>query len=50
MSVYIRAEDLDLWRRAEAYARERRMPVSGLVALALESYLAENDQPPRKRR
>jgi hypothetical protein len=39
VSIYVRADDLELWRRAEAYARERRMPVSGLVMLALERYL-----------
>lgn len=38
-SIYVRAEDLKLWRRAEAYARERRMTTSGLVMLALERYL-----------
>jgi hypothetical protein len=39
-SIYVRADDLDLWRRAEAYARERRMTTSGLVMLALEQYLS----------
>lgn len=48
VSVYIRAEDLDLWRRAEAYARSRRVPMSGLVALALAEYLDRHD-PPAKR-
>ncbi|THV26022.1 hypothetical protein [Glycomyces paridis] len=43
VSIYIRAADLDLWRRAEAYARERRMPASGLVMLALEQYLSEQE-------
>jgi len=35
----VRAADLELWRRAEAYARERRMTASGLVMAALERYL-----------
>ena len=38
-SLYVRAADLELWRRAEAYARERRMTTSGLVMAALERYL-----------
>ncbi|MFG3340511.1 hypothetical protein [Glycomyces sp. NPDC048151] len=42
-SIYVRAADLDLWRRAEAYARDRRMTTSGLVMLALEQYLNEAD-------
>jgi hypothetical protein len=45
-SIYVRADDLDLWRRAEAFARERRMTASGLVMLALERYLdAEAPEP-----
>jgi hypothetical protein len=43
VSIYVRADDLELWRRAEAYARERRMPTSGLVMLALERYLDAQD-------
>jgi hypothetical protein len=42
-SIYVRADDLELWRRAEAYARERRMTASGLVMLALERYLDAED-------
>jgi hypothetical protein len=42
-AVYVRAEELELWRRAQAYARERRMSVSGLVMLALERYLDAED-------
>lgn len=42
-AIYVREADLPLWERAERYARERRMPVSGLVMLALERFLAEND-------
>jgi hypothetical protein len=48
VSIYVRAQDLPLWERAEQYARARRMPVSGLVMAALERYLAEQEpQPPR---
>lgn len=39
VSVYVRDEDLALWKRAEAYARRNRMPVSGLVMTALEDFL-----------
>lgn len=48
ISIYVRADDLELWRRAEAYARERRMPTSGLVMLALERYLGAEDSEARK--
>lgn len=43
-AIYIREGDLPLWERVERYARERRMPVSGLVMLAVEEYLARHDQ------
>lgn len=43
VSIYVRADDLELWQRAEAYARERRMSASGLVMLALERYLDAED-------
>jgi hypothetical protein len=42
-AIYVREADLPLWERAERYARRHRMPVSGLVLAALESYLAERD-------
>lgn len=42
-AVYVRDEDVDLWERAEAFAKARRMPVSGLVMAALEAYLADAD-------
>lgn len=42
-TLYVRAEDQALWRRAQAYARAHRMPVAGLVMLALERYLADAD-------
>lgn len=50
VSVYIREEDLDLWRRAEQYARRHRMPVSGLVLTALEWFLDEREQEEARRR
>jgi hypothetical protein len=46
-TIYIRDRDLKLWARAEAFAVRRRMPVSGLVMAALETYLAEHDRDPR---
>lgn len=42
-AVYVRDEDLELWTRAERYAKQHRMPVSGLVMAALEAYLADVD-------
>jgi hypothetical protein len=42
-AVYVRDEDVALWERAEAYAKARRMPVSGLIMTALEKYLADED-------
>ena len=42
-AVYVRDEDVELWARAERYAKARRMPISGLVMTALEAYLAVID-------
>lgn len=44
VSVYVRDDDLELWERAEKYARRHRMPISGLVMAALEAYLADQDE------
>ena len=41
VSLYVRAADLELWQRAVDYAAAHRMPVSGLVLVALERYLAD---------
>jgi hypothetical protein len=46
VSVYVRDEDLDVWERAERYARARRLPMSALVMTALERYLATEDEKP----
>ena len=43
VSVYIRDEDAELWARAEAYAKARRLPMSALVMTALERFLADAD-------
>lgn len=43
-SIYVRAEDLELWRRVEQYAAERRMATSAVVMSALERYLADQDR------
>ena len=43
VSVYVRDEDVELWERAERFAKARRLPMSALVMTALESYLAEHD-------
>jgi hypothetical protein len=42
-TVYVRDADVPLWERAERYARQRRMPMSGLVMAALEAYLRDHD-------
>jgi hypothetical protein len=44
VSVYVRDEDLDLWERAERYARKRRLAVSALIMTALEHYLAADGE------
>ena len=36
--------NLDLWERAERYARERRLAVSALIMTALEHYLAADGE------
>lgn len=46
--IYVRAADEDLWRRVEEFARKRRMPISGVVMLAVERYLEQEDPPPRR--
>lgn len=40
-SLYVREDDAELWERAEAYAKARRLPMSALVMTALERYLAD---------
>lgn len=42
-TIYIREEDRDLWRRAQEFARARRVPMSGLVMLALAEYLERHE-------
>ena len=34
-------DDVELWERAERYAKSRRMPVSGLVMAALEQFVGD---------
>jgi hypothetical protein len=43
-AVYVRDEDVDLWERAERYAKARRLPMSALVMTALERFLAAEEQ------
>ena len=45
-TIYVRAEDAELWARAERYARAHRMPVSGLIMAALERFLGDEPAPP----
>ncbi|WP_166356076.1 hypothetical protein [Phytoactinopolyspora limicola] len=35
--------DLELWERAERYAAEHRMKISGVVLAALQSWLDERE-------
>lgn len=42
-TVYIRDDDQELWARAEKFARARRVPMSGLIMLALQRYLDDED-------
>lgn len=46
-AVYVRDEDVELWERAERYARARRMPVSALIMNALQAYLDEPEDEDR---
>ena len=43
VSVYVRDDDLDVWERAERYAKARRLSMSALIMTALERLLAENE-------
>ena len=43
-AVYVKDDDVELWRRAEAYAKARRLNMSALVLLALEAYLPEEGE------
>jgi hypothetical protein len=42
--IYVRDSDAELWEWAVAYARARRMPVSGLVMNALQAYREQVDR------
>lgn len=42
--MWVRASDAELWERAKQHAAERRMTTSGLVMLALERYLDEQER------
>jgi hypothetical protein len=42
-TVYVREDDQQVWEWAERYARERRMPVSGLIMAALERYKEQEE-------
>lgn len=44
-TIYVAERERELWERAEAYARERRLAMSALVMMALEAYLAEQGDP-----
>jgi hypothetical protein len=40
-NIWQREEDDELWARVETYAKQRRMTVSAVVALALERLLKD---------
>lgn len=40
-AVYVRDQDVELWERAERYARSQRLTMSALVLTALEQYLID---------
>lgn len=42
-TIYVKADDLPLWRRAVAFAKARRLTMSALIMTALERYLAEEN-------
>jgi len=44
VSIYVRSQDLELWRRVEQHAGERRMSTSAVVMTALERYLSDQDR------
>jgi predicted transcriptional regulator len=49
-TVYVRESDIPLWRRAEEFAKVRRLAMSALIMTALEDYLDRHDlQPDRAR-
>lgn len=48
-AIYVRASDLELWRRAESYARARRLTMSALIMSALEAYLDQDEDAPDRR-
>ena|SRR6266540_1080772 len=42
-TIYVKDADAALWARAEAFAKARRLPMSSLILLAVEEYLAEHE-------
>ncbi|PSK90580.1 hypothetical protein CLV30_1385 [Haloactinopolyspora alba] len=43
-AVYVKEDDVELWERAEAYAKAHRLTMSALVLTALEAYLPDDGQ------
>jgi hypothetical protein len=43
-AVYIRDEEVELWERAEKYAKARRLTMSALILTALEQYLNDEQE------
>jgi hypothetical protein len=42
-TIYVREEDVELWERAVAYAKARRLPVSSLLMNALQEYFERRE-------
>jgi len=42
-TIYVKDADAALWARAEAFAKARRLPMSSLILLAVEEYLADHE-------
>ena len=47
-TIYVRADDLELWDRAAALAKRRRLTMSALIMTALEAYLAAEESAARR--
>jgi hypothetical protein len=40
--IYVRQDDIELWQRAERFAKARRLTMSALIMTALDEYLREH--------
>jgi hypothetical protein len=42
--IWVREDDLDLFERAEEFARQRRWSLSTLIAVALQHYMEDQSR------